>query len=184
MASDSERRAQFEAVAATVYEPLQRYLRRRTPTDDASALLNDTLLVIWRRLDDVPIDDPIPWSFGVAKRCLANHRRGENRRLRLVGKITAYAQATEPFEVPSVSDDHNPGLTAALGELDEVERELIRLWAWEQLEPREIAVVLDTTSNAVSVRLSRAKKKIEIALARQNAAIGGHGAAGHGMELW
>lgn len=184
MASDSGRRAQFEAVAATVYEPLQRYLGRRAPTDDASALLNDTLLVIWRRLDDVPSDDPIPWSFGVAKRCLANHRRGENRRLRLVKKITAYTQPTEPFEVPSVSDHHHPGLTAALGELDEVERELIRLWAWEQLEPREIAVVLDTTSNAVSVRLSRAKKKIEIALARQNAAIGGHGAAGHGMELW
>ena len=183
MVSDAERRARFEAVAASVYEPLQRYLGRRATADDASALLNDTLLVMWRRLDDVPIDDPIPWSYGVAKRCLANHRRGENRRLRLVGKITAHAQTTDSFDGPSMSAHDNPGLTAALGELDEADRELIRLWAWEQLEPREIAVALETTSNAVSVRLARAKKKIENALARQNDAIGGHEAPGHREEL-
>jgi predicted DNA-binding protein (UPF0251 family) len=32
-----------------------------------------------------------------------------------------------------------------------------RLWAWEELEPGEIAVAMGLTSNAVSIRLHRAK---------------------------
>ena len=51
--------------AAEVYEPLQRYLRRRAHADDAADALADTLLVVWRRLDDVP-DDPLPWCYGAA----------------------------------------------------------------------------------------------------------------------
>ncbi|NNE95898.1 MAG: RNA polymerase subunit sigma-24, partial [Acidimicrobiales bacterium] len=47
-------RARFEAVAAEVYEPLQRYLRRRAASSDADELLDDVLLVLWRRLDDIP----------------------------------------------------------------------------------------------------------------------------------
>jgi len=39
-----------------VYEPLQRYLRRRTDAAAADDVLGDALLVMWRRLDDVPPD--------------------------------------------------------------------------------------------------------------------------------
>ena len=70
------RRDRFEAALREVYEPLQRYLGRRCAPDDAAEVLNDTLLTIWRRLDDVPADRRLPWTYGVARRCLANHRRG------------------------------------------------------------------------------------------------------------
>ena len=80
---EGDREARFLATVADVYEPLQRYLGRRASPDDAAEVLNDALLVVWRRLDDMPSDDPLPWSYGVAKRCLANHRRGDARRGRL-----------------------------------------------------------------------------------------------------
>jgi RNA polymerase sigma-70 factor, ECF subfamily len=180
--ADLERRRQFEAVVDVVYEPLQRYLGRRAKPADVSELLNDSLLVIWRRLDHIPLDDPLPWSYGVAKRCLANHRRGAQRRLRLVGRVIdrtpRYAFASHP---PGTEFDHAQ-LETALYELDESDRELIRLWAWEQLEPREIAVVLDTTPNAVSLRLTRAKKKIGSSMERQSFAAAGHEGFGHGRE--
>ena len=41
------------------------------------------------------------------------------------------------------------------------EAELLRLWAWEQLGPAEIAAVLDLTPNAVSIRLHRARGKLK-----------------------
>ena len=49
---------------------------------------------------------------------------------------------------------------AAISRLSDSEAEIVRLWAWDRLEPREIAVVLDLTPNAVSVALSRAKRKL------------------------
>jgi RNA polymerase sigma-70 factor (ECF subfamily) len=177
----NEREERFEALVATVYEPVQRYLGRRVGPDDASEVLNDVLLVLWRRLDDVPPVEPLPWVYGVAKRTLANQRRGDGRRNRLVGRIGGQARA----------DSHDPRvwtgeaetvLDNALTELVESERELIRLWAWEQLEPREIAVVLDTNPNAISLRLTRAKKKLADSIERQDRASAGHKVDGHRKE--
>jgi RNA polymerase sigma-70 factor, ECF subfamily len=175
---DLDRRARFERVADHVYEPVQRYLRRRANADDAADALADVLLVVWRRLDDVPAD-PLPWCYGVARRCLANHRRGEFRRLRLVEHAGSQADLDagallDPQRSIEVSD---PELEAAIATLSDAEAEIVRLWAWEQLEPREIATVLDTTANAVSVALARAKRKLGERLAggrRQDPAATGH----------
>ena len=59
-AAASLRRARFEALAAEVYEPLQRYVRRRIDAAAADDVVSDTLLVCWRRLDDVPDDAALP----------------------------------------------------------------------------------------------------------------------------
>jgi RNA polymerase sigma-70 factor (ECF subfamily) len=176
--SDVDRRQQFQTVVGVVYEPLQRFFGRRVRPEDVSDLLNDALLVIWRRLDEVPSDHPLPWSYAVAHRCLANHRRGERRRLRLVDRLAAQPRRHETL----TNEAGHLDLTTALAELDEADRELLRLWAWEQLEPREIAVVLDTTPNAVSLRLGRAKKKVAASVERQNRASAGQEGFGHGRE--
>jgi RNA polymerase sigma-70 factor (ECF subfamily) len=175
VSSAPERRERFERVAAEVYEPLQRYLRRRAHADDAADALADTLLVVWRRLDDVP-DDPLPWCYGAARRCLANQRRGDTRRLRLVQHAGAHVDSSaelslDPQYAAEISD---PALVAALAVLSESEAEIVRMWAWEQLEPREIAVALDMTANAVSVALTRAKRKLAQHLDRQDRLLTGH----------
>ncbi len=181
MEADADRKRRFEAIVAQVYEPLQRYLGRRAATDDVSELLNDVLLVLWRRLDDVPSGDVRPWSYGVAKRCLANRRRGNDRRLRLVGRL-AEQGFTRPDRDPLWPDGGSDALMHALGDLGDSERELVRLWAWEQLEPREIAIVLDTTANAVSLRLARVKEKLASSMERQNRSTAGHEVDGHGKK--
>ncbi|MEV6171465.1 sigma-70 family RNA polymerase sigma factor [Streptomyces sp. NPDC051954] len=67
-------------------------------------------------------------------------------------------------------------LHAALDALGELDREVIRLWAWEELAPRQIAEATGMTSNAVSLRLHRAKKKIaeQLPSGRKNAERAGH----------
>ena len=163
MSTDTERRERFESVAAEVFEPLQRYLRRRATADDAADAFGDSMLTIWRRLDDVPSDDPLPWCYGVARRCLANQRRAAGRRMRLVERAATLELPTldaADGDPQAVIERDDPELAAAMRTLTDPEREIVALWAWEQLEPREIALVLDTTSNAVSVALTRAKRKL------------------------
>lgn len=166
---DVARRVRFEALAAEVYEPVQRYLRRRARPDDAADVLAETLLVVWRRLDDVP-DEPLPWCIGVARRCLANHRRGDQRRLRLVERTAAQPPSAMSGDPQELIDRAEPELAAAMATLSDSEAEVVRLWAWERLEPREIAVALDMTANAVSVALARAKRKLGARLDRDGSA--------------
>lgn len=165
------RAATFEAVAAEVYEPLQRYLRRRVAAADVDELLDDVLLTIWRRLDDVPQDRALPWSYGVARRVLANHRRGGARRLRAVQRL---ASASPPPAAHPWVESIDVELQEAVDRLPERDRELIRLWAWEHLEPREIAEVLGVSANAVTVRLGRIRRRLHDEMERQDPAVAGH----------
>lgn len=160
MRTDPDRARRFDAVAAEVYEPLQRYLRRRASADDAGDVLAESLLTVWRRLDDVPADDPIPWCYGVARRCLANHRRGADRRTRLHERLLGHRLPGDDGDPQRRIERIDPDLDAAIRTLSLAEQEILRLWAWEQLEPREIAIVLDQTPNAVNVALSRSRRKL------------------------
>ncbi|MGW1209980.1 RNA polymerase sigma factor [Streptomyces sp. NPDC002499] len=173
------RRARFEGLAHVVTQPLHRYLLRRTAPDMVEDVLSETMLVLWRRVDHVPglrdgslpeRDEVLPWCYGVARGCLANARRADGRRVRLVERLMSVQQAPV-----SVVTDHSD-LHAALSALGELDREVIRLWAWEELAPRQIAEATGMTSNAVSMRLHRAKKKIaeQLQSGRKNAERAGH----------
>lgn len=163
----TDRAERFNAVFAEVYEPLQRYVRRRCARTDVDDVVADILLVVWRRLDDVPADLALPWCYGVARRCLANHARTGNRAQRLVQRLAGERQP----EPPPLSGD--PALGQALATLSPIDQEAVRLWAWEGLAPREIAAALDLTPNSVSIRLHRARSKLALKLGKE------HRDAGH-----
>ncbi len=138
-------------------EPVRRFLARRTTPELAEDALSETLLVCWRRLDEVPLE-ALPWAYGVARNCLANLERGQRRQ----GALGVKLHRSQP---PATTADPEPARVAALHEalaaLRPEEAELIRLWAWERLTPAEIGLVLGLTSNAVSIRLHRVKGKLK-----------------------
>jgi len=174
---DAARRARFEALFRVVYEPLQRYVRRRAAADVADDLVAEALTVVWRRLDDVPDDDrALAWCIGVARRCLANHRRSDGRRGRLVERLAA-----QPAASGQVDD---PQLELALARLSADERELVQLWAWDGFEPREIAAVMGLSANAVSIRLHRLRRRLADDLndGRKNEGAAGHMTGGRTEE--
>ncbi len=148
-------RARFEALAAEVVEPVRRFLARRTDPDTAEDVLAEALLVCWRRIDQVP-DPALPWVYGVARNCLANAQRGDRRQRRLAARISVVDPPQEAVPEAAEPDER---VSAALESLRPEEAELLRLWAWEQLGPSEIAEVLGVTPNAVSIRLHRARGK-------------------------
>lgn len=177
-ASDGARASRFSAVATEVWEPLHRYLRRRADANDVDDVAAETLMVMWRRLDDVPEGAELPWCYAIARRCLANHRRADGRRRRLVDRITGRGTVQVHSDDPAAMVERtDPALHTALAMLSADDRELITLWAWEQLSVTEIAVALDTAANTVSVRLRRAKQRLAGHLGDPFCHIGGD--AGH-----
>lgn len=169
---EGQRAARFEGVVRDVVEPVRRFLHRRADPDTAEDVLSETLLVCWRRLDDIPAE-PLPWTYVVARNCLANATRSDRRQLRLVGRIRAVDPPVEVAPAPEPADD---AISTALAALPPDDAEVLRLWAWEELAPRDIAVVLGITPNAASIRLHRAKKKLGDVLGKTT------GGAGHEQD--
>lgn len=167
---DDDRRARFEALAPELMEPLRRFLARRTDAATADDVLGDTLLVCWRRLDELP-DEPLPWAYGVARNCLANIQRTTRRQQRVAAKVAA----VDPPRAATTEDGGSPDLAEALARLRPDDAELLRLWAWEQLSAAEIATVLEITPNAASIRLHRAKDKLREQLGKDDAGSGHEG---------
>jgi RNA polymerase sigma-70 factor (ECF subfamily) len=131
----------------------------------ADDVLAETLLVCWRRLDDVPAA-PLPWAYGVARRCLANAQRGERRQARLAARISLVDPPAGSMPAADAGNDAgaDTGLDEALARLRPADAELLRLWAWERLTPAEIGDVLDISPNAASIRLHRAREKLRAEL--------------------
>lgn len=170
------REDRFTELSRQVSRPLHAYVARRVPAADVDDVLAEVTVVLWRRLDEVP-PDPLPWCYGVARRQVANHRRGERRRLRLAERVIAL----EPSYAPPVDDPDHTEVHEALGTLRELDREVVLLWAWEQLQPREIAEVTGLTPNAVSIRLHRARQRLAREL-RKDRPGAGHNLGDGGIE--
>lgn len=170
----AEREARFTRLAAEVYEPLQRFAARRVDTADVDDVVSEALLVLWRRLDEVPADGALPWSYAVARNVIANQRRASARRSQLTVRLAGEPQPPVPGSDENAFEGLDAGLDpvfrSALERLGAKDREIVLLWAWEDLAPREIAVVLGTSANAVSLRLSRARRRLrtELAARRQD----------------
>src|SRR6202035_3680251 len=81
VAAQDERQRRFEAVYAAHHGPILGYVLRRTSNpDDAADVIAETFLTAWRRLEDMPSDPQARlWLYGVARRVLANHHRGQRR---------------------------------------------------------------------------------------------------------
>lgn len=161
-------------------------VRRVADPADAADVVAETYLVAWRRLDDVPLGaEARPWLFGVARRVLANHYRGERRRHALAERLRdSLAQVVPPPEV------HEPSLVErAVARLGDDDRELLHLLAWEELAREEIAVAMGLSRATVRVRLHRARARLReamrcIELEMDSAAVQRITTPGHDSPRW
>jgi RNA polymerase sigma-70 factor (ECF subfamily) len=150
-----DRESRFEALYAENYERVLGYVLRRVPAALAADVVADVFLVAWRRLERVP-DEPLPWLLGVARKTLANERRGGRRRSALVSALETDRGAAR--ETPA--GDQLREVAAAVARLAETDRELLRLIAWDGLTTREAAAALGISHAACRVRLHRARRRI------------------------
>jgi DNA-binding CsgD family transcriptional regulator len=71
-------------------------------------------------------------------------------------------------------------VAAALDDLSESDAELLRLWAWEQLGPAEIAEVLGCSPGTARTRMHRARARLREALVQRG--VSGPGVDGPGVD--
>jgi RNA polymerase sigma factor (sigma-70 family) len=161
MTDDQRRR--FDQVYAVHHAAILGYaLRRTSNADDAADVIAETFLIAWRRIDDIPAGESArPWLYGVARRVLANQRRGEQRRSALGDRLRSELAAERFRREPPPGLDEVAAAHRSLGDTD---REILTLAAWEGLDARQIAVVLGCSSNAARIRLHRARRRLAAAL--------------------
>ena len=157
--------ARFDALFSAHQRHVLAYAMRRTQAPaDAEDVAADTFTIAWRKLDSIPPGEPLPWLYAVARRVLANHRRGHGRRERLAALLRVEDVATP---LRAGEDRDGPAFTA-LASLSPADQELLRLVAWEELGNQQISAVLGITPNAVAIRLHRARARFADALARES----------------
>jgi RNA polymerase sigma-70 factor (ECF subfamily) len=156
---------EFEALYAAHRDDVWRYLRRRAATEPED-LTTEVFLVAWRRRAALP-DTPLPWLYGVARKVLANHRRGGARREALAERAGAHAERFVPDHAEAIGQRHD--LARALADLSESDRELVLLVAWEGLSLAEAGEALGCLPGTAAVRLHRARKRLHHALGDDDA---------------
>jgi RNA polymerase sigma-70 factor, ECF subfamily len=151
----------FEGLFTRFHGPVGAYASRRAP-DEADDIVADVFAVAWRKREDVP-DNALPWLYAVAAREMLHTFRAHDRRDRLSARLQATTLLVYPDPAEQIAGrlDAQEPVTRALGLLSEPDAEVLRLWAWEHLEPAEIATVLGISSVASRVRLHRARRRLE-----------------------
>lgn len=160
----------FDGFFAEHFEQVWRHVRRRCDSAaDADDVTAEVFATAWRRRAEMPtVREMItPWLYAVARRVLANHRRGRTRAERLQLRLIDNAPETTDPGVESVVIEGR--LADALRSLSDDVRDIVLMRCWEGLAVTEIARSLDCTPNAVSIRLHWARARIAEFLASHDA---------------
>ncbi len=132
---DTEER--FNALYRTHATAVLRYACRRTDPDTARDVVAETFLVAWRKLAAVPADpaQAEPWLYGVARRVLANADRSAQRTLRLAARLWDEGPGDQVPD-PAAAISERQRICQALGQLSDLDQEVLRLMGWEELQHR------------------------------------------------
>jgi RNA polymerase sigma-70 factor (ECF subfamily) len=146
----------FRALFESHHAAVRRYAHHREISGpDADDLVAETFTVAWRRLDVVPVDDPLPWLLTVAANVRRNRARAARRYDAALRRLPPPASAPPPGE-----PDDAASLRRALAALSPDDQEILRLVAWDGLTPRQAAVVLQCPDGTARARLHRARRRL------------------------
>lgn len=153
-AVEPDARVRFSQMYGAQYGRIHAYAQRRVGAEAADEVAAETFLVAWRRLDAIP-SEPLPWLYGVARNVVLRHRAGHARQ----------AAARDALELerpaPAPVDGDDTSLWDAWHQLTETDREALALVAWEELPVADAARALGCSAPVFSVRLHRARKRLE-----------------------
>lgn len=145
---------------------LLRFLARRVDPAEAEGLLGEVFRIAFERRSsfDQDRESARPWLYGIAANVVAKHRRGLARRLRATSRVAARPQlCDDPAERAVAATDARTrwaGVIEAIGALAEADRQVLLLFAWEELSYEEIATALGIPVGTVRSRLSRGRARL------------------------
>jgi RNA polymerase sigma-70 factor (ECF subfamily) len=163
--------ARFTSIYRRHHTRVLGYALAHSPRDVAEDVANETFLTAWRKLDEIPQDDPLPWLLGVARnhrlKQLAAGRRRETIADR-IGRLSDERDLTA-WDTGDLVVERDAGL-AAFAALPEPDAEVLILSAWYGLNAGQAATVLGCTKALYYVRVHRARRRLARALQQRTRA--------------
>ena len=131
----------------------------------ADEILSEVFMIAWRKIEAVP-EPPLPWLLGVARNVAMSQFRAAAREQSLADEMSSWLSPSE-ITVGDIAEDvaDKIAVLKALSELSASDRELLTLVAWHGLSARSAAQVTGCSTATFFVRLHRARRRLELALA-------------------
>lgn len=153
--------AWFEALYRDNAPAVLAYARRRlADPQDSEDVVVEVFGIAWRRRRDLA-EDPLPWLYATASNVVSHMTRSHTRRGRLGARLAS--QPAIPYE-PVAEIDSAESLRTAMSRLAESDQEILRLWAWEDLDGPRLAQALGCSPGTARTRLHRARTRLRTVL--------------------
>ena len=153
----------FEVLFDRCYDRVLAYALARADVEVAKEAAAEVFTVAWRRRAELP-PEPLPWLLGAARKVLSTSRRSAERRVALGDRVVHHRPPVSHGD-PADGVVERAAALEALAALRPDDRELLCLLAWDGLTPAEASESLGITTAAFSVRVHRARRRYEDALA-------------------
>lgn len=160
-ANDHARR-RLAAIYDRHHRQVHAYALSRAGGTLADDVVSETFLVALRRLDELP-SDPLPWLLGIARRVIFSGYRREARQASMAAQLEVWAEQATGDVAEGVAE--RAVTLTALARLSDQDRELLTLLAWHDLTAAEAAKLIGCSRATFFVRLHRARKRFEQAVA-------------------
>ncbi len=127
----------------------------------AADVLQETNLVLWRKIDEFQTDKPfLPWSFAIARFQVLAHLRDQKRDKLLLDVALAEAISDESTRQAGQIDRFREALRPCMETLTAGNRELVEHRYLRAMSVSEIASAVDRTVSAVKVALMRSRRHL------------------------
>ena len=151
----------FAVIFDRHFDAVHGYLSRRVGRSAADDLAASTFTLAFehRRRFRSEATSARPWLLGIATNLLRNQRRAENRALQALRRL-----APDDVTPASSGTEETTELGELLAGLDRDQRNVLLLYAWEELSYEEIANALGIPVGTVRSRLARARARLRARL--------------------
>jgi RNA polymerase sigma-70 factor (ECF subfamily) len=156
----------FELIFDRHYMVIYRHIARRAGPEAAADVSSEVFVRAFasRNRYRTEYASARPWLFGIATNLLRQHfrssRRASNAFWKMAGRSPqATGDATAAADARVDAEALSPRLKAGLEGLRDGDREVLLLYAWEDLSYAEIAAALEIPLGTVRSRLSRARRR-------------------------
>lgn len=143
---------------------------RRVGAWDADALTGDVFEIAFARRTTFDQSNPNarPWLYGIATNLIARKHRSEARQLHAIARLSSQPP-THLDPADTVVERHHlatqhVAAAAAITALPARERDVLLLFAWEELNYHDIAEALGIPIGTVRSRLNRARTRLRTSI--------------------
>jgi len=169
----------FALVFERHYEVIRRYLQRRggheLGEELAAQTFEEAFLARGRYRAQYP--SAKPWLLGIATNLLRKHMRGDDAHRRALarhaGRREIHDRDIERADERLLAQLHRGPLIEAVASLEDRDRDVLLLFAWNDLTYEEIAVALGIPVGTVRSRLNRARRQLRELIGPLEAIDGG-----------